>query len=230
MKYRIVLILFFLSSLVLPTCIIGQDNSSPETSVNSTEYEKLKSEIPFDKTKKALRAKPKKKKKKSSTTKKKRSSTNDISFYDRLSFFQIIPYILIFIIVALILYYIFSNIEIEKKIESNLISEFDIEDIEEVDTLDGFQKALANGDYRSAIRWRFLNALQLLAKKDIIDWQPEKTNRDYNRELRGLPQSAAFNTLVRIFENVWYGNHDINENNFNELDIHFKKFIDEEKH
>jgi len=227
MRARISLILVLFLSIVASIKCYSQTNTSEVSKITQSEYEELKSEIPFDKTKNALRLKPKKKKKSGEKVKKEKRG---ISFYDSISFFQIIPYLLIAAIIGFILYYIFSNIEIDKKIEPKLESVFDIEDIEVIDTLDGFQKAIAAGDYRSAIRWRFLNALQILAKKEIIDWQPEKTNRDYNRELRGRPQSKSFNTLVRIFENVWYGNHDIDKDIFPELDIHFKTFIDEEKH
>lgn len=193
--------------------------------VGLEKYEELQSDVKFDKTKNKLVPKKFDKPKK-----KDKELEKDLAFYDALSFFQIIPYLVIIFLIGLILYLIFSNVELDKKIEPSLSRSFEFEDIEEVDTVNGYKEALANGDYRSAIRWQFISVLQLLSKNETIDWQQEKTNRIYMRELRGKPQSRIFNTLVQIFENVWYGNHDIDESIFKELNIPFNSFIDEQEH
>jgi hypothetical protein len=122
---------------------------------------------------------------------------------------------------------IFSNIDGDKKIDPKKDSDY-IEDIEEVDTEDGYTQAIKAGDFRGAIRMHFLKVLQILTRKETIDWQPEKTNRDYIKEITDTDKKRAFQKLARIYENVWYGNHAIDKFQFDELDFHFHKFIKNE--
>jgi hypothetical protein len=39
----------------------------------------------------------------------------------------------------------------------------------------------------------------------LIQWQKDKTNREYLRELNGQPQFEPFKKATRTFEKVWYG-------------------------
>jgi len=199
-----------------------------EYKISQSEYEEIRQEVTFDKTTKALRPKPPKKKKKKKKEKKEvKPFENKISWYDAFAGVELIAYISIFLIGCLLLYFIFSNLDTDKKIDPKREVDY-IEDIEEVDTEDGYAQALREGDYRSAIRMHFLKILQLLTRKDIINWQPEKTNRDYTREIIDAPKRSAFKNVARIYENVWYGNHDIDKAQFEELDYHFHKFIKSE--
>lgn len=195
-----------------------------DNKVSYTEYEELRKEVTFDKTTKALRPKPPKNKKEKVEVE---TQDFDINWYDAFSGAEILAYIAIFMIGCLLLYFIFSNLDTDKKIEPKKDSDY-IEDIEEVDTEDGYAVALREGDYRSAIRMHFLKILQLLTRKDIINWQPEKTNRDYTREILDAAKRTAFKNVARIYENVWYGNHSIDKSQFEELDFHFRKFIKSE--
>ncbi len=195
-----------------------------DNKVSDTKYEELRKEVTFDKTTKALRPKPPKNKKEKVEVE---TQDLDINWYDAFSGAEILAYIAIFIIGCLLLYFIFSNLDTDKKIEPKKDSDY-IEDIEEVDTEDGYAVALREADYRSAIRMHFLKILQLLTRKDIINWQPEKTNRDYTREILDAAKRTAFKNVARIYENVWYGNHSIDKSQFEELDFHFRKFIKSE--
>ncbi len=220
-------IIIISSILFLVTyCASAQDTIVQKTLISTENYDQLIEEIPFDKTKNALRPKPPKEKKK----KEKKKKETDISpqFYDTLELFSIIPLLLLAVIIVFLLFFIFSNVQVDKKIEESTLKHHEIEDIEEVDTLDGYNKALSIGDYRGAIRWRFLNVLQILSEKNIINWKQDKTNRDYGREMRGHKLNVIFNTLVNIFDNVWYGNLDLDRERFNQLDAYFIKFITQE--
>ena len=202
------------------------DNITHDNEISTSRYENLKQEIPFDKTKNALRPKPPKKNKN-----KKKADAPDLDlpesnghWYDSFIGIEFLAYVGIFMIACLLLYFIFSNLDSDKKID--LMRDVDyIEDIEEVDTDDGYTTALREGDYRMAIRMHFLKALQILTRKNIINWQPEKTNRDYVKEIIDAPKKSAFRNIARIYENVWYGNHPIDRQQFKELDFHFTKFI-----
>ena len=202
------------------------DTISYNGQISATHYESLKNEIPFDKTKNALRPKPPKEKIEKDTEYEFPKFKGH--WYDNFVGVELLAYIAIFVIACLLLYFIFSNLDTDKKIDPKRDVDY-IEDIEEVDTEDGYTTALNGGDYRMAIRMHFLKSLQILTRKNIINWQPEKTNRDYTKEIVDVPKRNAFKNIARIYENVWYGNHGINRNQFEELDFHFKKFIEGEK-
>ena len=67
-------------------------------------------------------------------------------------------------------------------------------------------------DYRSAIRYLFLFKLKKMADQNIISWHPEKTNTDYTSEIKSPDQKANYEKLSYIFENVWYGEQNLDEN------------------
>ncbi|MDX2286035.1 MAG: DUF4129 domain-containing protein [Bacteroidia bacterium] len=65
--------------------------------------------------------------------------------------------------------------------------------------------ALSQGEYRLAIRYTYLAVLQRLDHLRMIEWQPQKTNADYLRELAPAPFAGQFGLLTQIFESCWYG-------------------------
>ena len=78
-------------------------------------------------------------------------------------------------------------------------------------------------DYRSAVRYQFLLVLKKLADQKIIIWNPEKTNKDYLLELKKPQLKNNFKGLIHIFDYVWYGEFEINEEKYQQLK---KKFAD----
>ncbi|MBR9920113.1 MAG: DUF4129 domain-containing protein [Bacteroidetes bacterium] len=72
------------------------------------------------------------------------------------------------------------------------------------------QKAEQSGNYRLAIRLRYLKVIQALTEKGYIQWKKEKTNGHYSRELRGSELEMPFRKITRIFERLWYGQSEMN--------------------
>lgn len=72
-----------------------------------------------------------------------------------------------------------------------------------------FGRALADaevaGNYRLAVRLGYLLVLRRLTEQGLIQWQPDKTNYEYVREVAGTRWAADFTVLTRQFEYVWYG-------------------------
>lgn len=79
------------------------------------------------------------------------------------------------------------------------------ENIEGINLSGLVEKAIDEKNYRLAVRYTFLMALQSLSKKDLIHWQPAKTNHDYLNELHGKTFYKEFSSLSHVFEYVWYG-------------------------
>ncbi|MGB3774320.1 MAG: DUF4129 domain-containing protein [Leeuwenhoekiella sp.] len=74
--------------------------------------------------------------------------------------------------------------------------------------------AIKEGNYRMAIRYYYLLVLQNLSKKDIIDWQVQKTNHDYVYEIKDDRLREKFRKVTRIYDFIWYGDFEINDDSF----------------
>lgn len=195
----------------------------------SEKFEELNKELDFDQTKNVWRLKEKEKEEKEEVERdnadyepKNYDQSPGFSFNGSLANF--LAYAMIALLIGVIIYLIFSNVKVEKKIDAQA-GVIDIEDIEEVDALDGFKKAIIISDYRSAIRMQFIKVLQMLQEGNHIHWRPEKTNRDYLRELSGSKFKSSFRDLSGIYELVWYGNTSIDKDIFEQLNPSFDKFI-----
>jgi len=88
------------------------------------------------------------------------------------------------------------------------------EHIEQID-LDGLiASALAENNYRLAIRYHYLRVLKNLSLQNLIDWQFEKTNLDYQREISDQKVKPLFEEVSYLYDNIWYGEQDIDELKF----------------
>jgi hypothetical protein len=81
------------------------------------------------------------------------------------------------------------------------------EDIHDVDFPSQLRDAEAAGNLRLATRLGYLALLKQLSDGSLIEWQPNKTNQTYLRELACQRPALrpAFAELTRQFEYVWYG-------------------------
>ncbi|UYQ92614.1 hypothetical protein MKQ68_21260 [Chitinophaga horti] len=86
------------------------------------------------------------------------------------------------------------------------------------------RQAMADGNYRLAVRYQYLHTLHLLQHKELIVLLAEKTNADYMRELRGTTFHKPFSMLTLAYEYVWYGKVDLGQDQFNELNVRFAEF------
>ncbi len=116
-------------------------------------------------------------------------------------------------LIAFILFKLFKLIETSDK-ALELKENLHVEEIEEIDGEDLLQKALDEGDYRTAVRMKFILILQELHRTDLIKWKEEKTNRDYLNELRQTNKYAFFREASSIYNLIWYGNHSITKDDY----------------
>lgn len=81
------------------------------------------------------------------------------------------------------------------------------ENIHELNFTEAIAQAEATGNLRLAVRLGYLHLLKQLTDRDLIAWQPDKTNQAYLHELAAsYPVAhAAFAQLTRQFEYSWYG-------------------------
>lgn len=96
----------------------------------------------------------------------------------------------------------------------------DVDEIAEVDLRALHREALARDDFREAVRYRYLLALQALDAQGAIRWNRHKTNREYVREMRAAAspdQSTAFGEATRVFDWVWYGHRPVDRDRYDRL-------------
>ena len=99
-----------------------------------------------------------------------------------------------------------------------------LEDIHGVDFDTEIERAVAQHNFRLAVRLLYLKCLKQLSDKDLIQWQPDKTNTAYISELNAPEQKRVFGLLTRQFEYVWYGNFAINKQAYADIDMLFTDF------
>ncbi len=76
--------------------------------------------------------------------------------------------------------------------------------------------AAAKKQWRLSVRYQYLKALRLLTDRELIRWQPGKTNMDYYYELREDGLKNTFLIATADFENAWYGNSEVTEGHYQE--------------
>ena len=115
--------------------------------------------------------------------------------------------------VAVVIWFLVaSDVRLFRKKAISLLSEKDITLIEDIFSINydkELEKAVAENDYRLAVRLMYLNILRLFSERNIIQYKIEKTNSDYLMQLNNTPYYQDFFRLTRNFEYVWYGQFDI---------------------
>ncbi|KRB56879.1 DUF4129 domain-containing protein [Flavobacterium sp. Root186] len=87
------------------------------------------------------------------------------------------------------------------------------------------KESLESGEKRAAIRYYYLWLLKIMAQNNYIEWDIEKTNSDYLYELQRPAHREEFTYLSYLYNYIWYGEFEIDENTFNKAQNRFKNAI-----
>lgn len=98
------------------------------------------------------------------------------------------------------------------------------ENIHEIDFDATIAEATDKQNYRLAVRLLYGQTLKRLTDAELIQYKPDKTNRQYVYELANSPQQAGFEQLTRQFEFVWYGDFPVDAGRFDTLQAQFRAF------
>ncbi len=99
--------------------------------------------------------------------------------------------------------------------------------IHETDLERFLREALAQGNFALAIRLYYLQVIKELSAKNTIRWAREKTNRDYQRELRQHRLAEPFRLATLRYEEIWYGNQPLDAAAYARLEPEFKQLLSE---
>ena len=144
-------------------------------------------------------------------------------------FLKSLPYIAIFVFVYLIFRFLLGVDLIRlKSSRHRQITQVQLMEDEEIikgKNLDELiREAKSKQDYRLAVRYQYLKTLKMLIDKGLIEWHPEKTNRDYVREINEKMLRVKFTDLTFIYDYVWYGNFFPDKKEYEEIEINFVDF------
>ena len=84
---------------------------------------------------------------------------------------------------------------------------------------------METGEMRLSIRYYYLWLLKSMAEKNWIVWDIEKTNTDYLYELQRPAHREAFTYLSYLYNHIWYGEFEINEAEFEQIERSFIEAI-----
>lgn len=93
-----------------------------------------------------------------------------------------------------------------------------------VDLDEKIRAAESEKDLRLATRYRFLKVLQNLNEKKLISYDVQMTNSDYIRQMKQHHRLKEFRLLARIYDYVWYGEFEPNEQQYGIIKNNFEEF------
>jgi hypothetical protein len=153
-------------------------------------------------------------------------------FLSFLGFFMstIFPFLLggfvIYVIVKVLLgseFKLWNKTVKSQKMAKKLI--YEDEDIHEINLDTLLQQAIANKDFRLAIRYYYLSSLKTLSNKQVIDYHKDKTNSDYLFEIENTTMRTNFSYLSYVYSYVWYGEFPVDETSFKVAENKYQSFL-----
>ncbi|RTL60761.1 MAG: DUF4129 domain-containing protein [Sphingobacteriales bacterium] len=98
------------------------------------------------------------------------------------------------------------------------------ENVHTINFNEAIETAVNQRNYRLAVRLLYLQTLKKLTDKNYINWQPNKSNRQYVHELANISLTTSFGSLTTEFEYVWYGEMQLSPQEYDIISNHFKQF------
>ena len=137
------------------------------------------------------------------------------------------------IICLLVIYFIFRAVinkegqwVFGKSSDQNIIPITSVEqELEHTDFKTLIASAEANNNYRLAIRYYYLWLLKQLNEKGAIVYDVEKTNSDYQYEIKseGLQKDFAYTSY--LYNYIWYGEFNVNDTQFTKAKTAFIQLL-----
>ncbi|MCL6266462.1 DUF4129 domain-containing protein [Flagellimonas myxillae] len=138
------------------------------------------------------------------------------------SFLRILPYILLAVLLFLIIrFFVKSNTQslVYSEHNPNTVSLSEDERIIKTEDIQQLiRNALADKNYRLAIRYYYLHVLKLLSEQELIDWQLQKTNDDYINELGNSALKSSFSRATLLYDYIWYGEFNIDQERYSKAE------------
>lgn len=138
---------------------------------------------------------------------------------------SVVLLIVMAVVLAGIVVYLFIQSPRDTEIKKSEIDDLAPTEIPKSELEIMLEKALAEEDYRKAIRIYFIFTMKDLSEKGWIVWQKKKTNALYLREMKDKPHFDEFYQVVSIYEVAWYGKREINKTDFQSVEPTLKQLL-----
>lgn len=138
-------------------------------------------------------------------------------------------YLLAAVILGVALYRIFRGMQpgLREDVHSgSYVSPLQKQDIAGRNFNQEIEQARQQGHYRLMLRLMYLHILQQLHRKKLIHYSLDKTNHDYDYELRNKPFYPHFARLSLLFDYGWYGHYTLQEATLQEAENTYKSLMD----
>ncbi len=144
---------------------------------------------------------------------------------------NIVLFIGITIGLGFLIYYLNQKgfIRLFAKKETQIINEkFIEENIEQINFDALTTKAKTENNLRKAVRYYYLWMLKNWSQNGFIEYEPNKTTKQYLNEIQNPTNKAAFQYVSYIYDNIWYGYHEIQSNDFQKIEEQFVQLINKQ--
>lgn len=200
--------------------------SVPDSTVN-----KLKSNKEFDYANNPVYWKKEKAAEKKSEKRSKSAADKIHGFFDsdgvRIFFYVLIGGLLLWIIYRIV---VVNNLFVTRSSKSRHTTIEEFEEVLDNSSLEARAKAaIAEGNYRAAVRFLYLKTLNGLHEKGWIRYHAQGTNHEYLSQVTPYGVGKEFRFLTHVYEYVWYGEFTLREEQFNQVHQHFQQFYNSAK-
>lgn len=141
-----------------------------------------------------------------------------------------------FIIIGIVLYLLIKSLVKGEGVgffkRSAKKIQYDTEVVENIHAINFeqlIQEALKNKDTRLCIRYHYLWLLKNYSDKNIIVWHHQKTNSDYLYEIKVKEHKQQFEKLSYLYNHIWYGSFEINDEVFQQARKSFLQILKPQK-
>jgi len=132
--------------------------------------------------------------------------------------------ILVIFAAVLIFMLVKNNVVSSARYKEKIEDEETPEDIFNIPYEKEINKAIADKNYRFAIRLMFLRLLRSMDEKKLIQYTHERTNFDYLMQVFSSRYYKEFFRITRNYEYAWYGKFDITDDAFSTIKSEFDNF------
>lgn len=168
--------------------------------------------------------------KKQEVKEKERKSDNTLdpsnSFFSgdgiRIFFYILIGGLLLWVIYRIV---VVNNLFVTRASRTRQVNEEEVEEVLDKSSLEArIKAAIADGNYRAAVRFLFLKTLNGLQDKGWIRHHAQGTNYEYLSQVTPYGVGKEFRFLTHVYEYVWYGEFTLSEEQFKQVHQHFQQF------
>ncbi|MFO7657864.1 MAG: DUF4129 domain-containing protein [Bacteroidales bacterium] len=157
-------------------------------------------------------------------------------YFEKVSFLLgAVPILFIIVLIALMVFFLLVLFT-KTRLSGIFYQQKNISHIEFIEVEDGdrdtdidrlIAAAIANKNFRAAIRFMFIRVLRTLEARSYLSISKGKTNFDYQSELKGLPFFDDFTRALMAYEYVWYGNFQVDRQGFEKLSESFNNIYNQ---